>query len=70
MAMASKVMATLAEILDKPSHKYENMYDYLTDNKLMNQLHWSPKTDLCRFMACILIKSNYRGQIDLLANFF
>lgn len=45
MAMASRVMATLAEILEKPSHKYENMYEYLADNKLMNELHWSPKTD-------------------------
>lgn len=45
MAMAAKVMTTLAEVLNKPSHKYENMYEYLADNELMNELHWSTKTE-------------------------
>ncbi|XP_016840583.1 mannosyl-oligosaccharide glucosidase GCS1 [Nasonia vitripennis] len=45
MALASKVMATLADILQKPSNKYENTFEYLSDNRLLNELHWSPKTN-------------------------
>lgn len=44
MALASKVMAGLADILNKPSCKYASTFDYLSDNRLLNELHWSPKT--------------------------
>ncbi|XP_058808158.1 uncharacterized protein LOC131673840 isoform X1 [Phymastichus coffea] len=44
MALAAKVMAIIADILHKPSHKYENTYEYLSDNRLLNELHWSPNT--------------------------
>lgn len=45
IAMASKVMATIADILEKPSQKYMDTYEYLSDNELLNQLHWSPVTN-------------------------
>ncbi|KAL7305295.1 hypothetical protein TKK_0002428 [Trichogramma kaykai] len=42
MTLASSVMANLADILGKSTHKYENTFDYLSDNKHLNELHWSP----------------------------
>jgi mannosyl-oligosaccharide glucosidase len=45
MTLASKIMATIADILNKPSHKYKSTFEYLSDNKLLNELHWSPETN-------------------------
>ncbi|XP_014217057.1 mannosyl-oligosaccharide glucosidase GCS1-like [Copidosoma floridanum] len=45
MAMASKVMANVADVLQRPSHKYANTYEYLADNRLLNELHWSPTSN-------------------------
>lgn len=44
IALAAGVMSQIAEVLKKPSLKYSDTYDYLTDNDLLNQLHWSPRT--------------------------
>ncbi|KAJ8667243.1 hypothetical protein QAD02_008905 [Eretmocerus hayati] len=45
MALASKVMASLADILYKRSSKYKSTFEYLSNNELMNKLHWSPRTN-------------------------
>ncbi|XP_014216045.1 mannosyl-oligosaccharide glucosidase GCS1-like [Copidosoma floridanum] len=45
MAMASKVMATVSDILQKPSQKYMDTYEYLADNRLLNELHWSSRAE-------------------------
>ena len=45
MALASKVMADIADILHRPSSKYKNTYLYLAENDLLNKLHWSPKSN-------------------------
>ena len=44
IALAAGVLSQIADVLNKPSLKYSNTYDYLTDNNLLNQLHWSPRT--------------------------
>lgn len=44
IALAADVMSQIAEILHKSSSKYLDTYYYLTDNDLLNHLHWSPRT--------------------------
>lgn len=44
IALAANVMSRIAEVLNKPGLKYSNTYSYLTDNDLLNKLHWSPRT--------------------------
>lgn len=44
IALAANVMSQIADILHKPSEKYLDTYNYLTDNDLLNHLHWSPRT--------------------------
>ncbi|XP_011502185.1 PREDICTED: mannosyl-oligosaccharide glucosidase GCS1 [Ceratosolen solmsi marchali] len=45
IALASKTMAIISEILHKPSHEYKSTFKYLSNNNLLNKLHWSPKTN-------------------------
>ena len=44
IGFAAGVMARLADILHQPSEKYRNTHDYLSENDLLNKLHWSPNT--------------------------
>lgn len=41
IAFAARVLADVAEILNYPSSKYWETFQYLSDNKLLNKLHWS-----------------------------
>lgn len=41
IAFAAGVMTRLATLLDQPSQKYNETYQYLSDNQLLNDLHWS-----------------------------
>ncbi|XP_033105341.1 mannosyl-oligosaccharide glucosidase-like isoform X2 [Anneissia japonica] len=42
MALASGIMADLAKEVGDPSTEYKATYDLLTDNALLDKLHWSP----------------------------
>ncbi|KYN05737.1 PREDICTED: mannosyl-oligosaccharide glucosidase GCS1 [Cyphomyrmex costatus] len=42
IAYAARVMANIAEMLSYPAKKYQETYRYLSDNNLLNELHWSP----------------------------
>ncbi|EFN77469.1 mannosyl-oligosaccharide glucosidase GCS1 isoform X2 [Harpegnathos saltator] len=41
IAFAARVMARIAETLNYPSNKYQETHQYLSDNELLNKLHWS-----------------------------
>ncbi|XP_072112947.1 mannosyl-oligosaccharide glucosidase [Mobula birostris] len=41
MTLASKVMRDIAKILSLPHQEYQDMYETLSDNTLLQQLHWS-----------------------------
>ncbi|XP_018377685.1 PREDICTED: mannosyl-oligosaccharide glucosidase GCS1 [Trachymyrmex cornetzi] len=42
IAFAARVMARLAETLSYSAIKYQETFEYLSDNNLLNNLHWSP----------------------------
>ncbi|XP_011866700.1 PREDICTED: mannosyl-oligosaccharide glucosidase [Vollenhovia emeryi] len=42
VAFAARVMAKIAETLNYPATKYQNTFQHLSDNNLLNKLHWSP----------------------------
>ncbi|XP_012226758.1 mannosyl-oligosaccharide glucosidase isoform X1 [Linepithema humile] len=42
IAFAARVMAKIAETLSYPAQKYQETFEYLSDNNLLNKLHWSP----------------------------
>lgn len=44
IAFAARVMASIAETLNYPADKYRETFRYLSDNELLNKLHWSPNT--------------------------
>uniref|UniRef100_A0A0C9R244 Mannosyl-oligosaccharide glucosidase n=1 Tax=Fopius arisanus TaxID=64838 RepID=A0A0C9R244_9HYME len=44
IAFASGVMARLASLLEQPSQRYNETHQFLTDNQLLNHLHWSGAT--------------------------
>lgn len=41
IATAAKVLAEISEVLNRPSCKYLDTFNYLSDNELLNKLHWS-----------------------------
>ncbi|XP_069779447.1 mannosyl-oligosaccharide glucosidase [Narcine bancroftii] len=41
MTLASKVMRDITELLGLPQQDYQNMYETLSDNSLLEELHWS-----------------------------
>lgn len=41
MALSSGIMASIARLLGEPHHEYEHLYQVLSDNNLLNKLHWS-----------------------------
>ncbi|XP_075222414.1 mannosyl-oligosaccharide glucosidase isoform X2 [Lycorma delicatula] len=45
IALSAATIAELAKILNRSSRKYEETYDYLSDQNLLDSLHWSPKTE-------------------------
>lgn len=44
IAFAAHVMAKISEILNYPVDKYYETFQYLSNNDLLNKLHWSPNT--------------------------
>ncbi|XP_011638747.1 mannosyl-oligosaccharide glucosidase GCS1 [Pogonomyrmex barbatus] len=42
IAFAARVIARIAEILSYSAKKYQETFQYLSDNNLLNKLHWSP----------------------------
>lgn len=44
IALAAGVMVELGNLLGKNTEKYEETYNYLVDNKLLNELHLAPNT--------------------------
>ncbi|KOC71009.1 Mannosyl-oligosaccharide glucosidase [Habropoda laboriosa] len=44
IAFAADVMYQISEILSQSNSKYQETYQYLSDNDLLNKLHWSPST--------------------------
>ena len=45
IAFAANIMYQISEILNQPNNKYKETYQYLSDNNLLNKLHWSPNTE-------------------------
>lgn len=41
MALASGIMASIARLLGEPHREYEQTHEVLSDNDLLNELHWS-----------------------------
>lgn len=41
IAFAAGVMKKLSDLLKQPSYKFHETHEFLTDNKLLNKLHWS-----------------------------
>ncbi|XP_056136142.1 mannosyl-oligosaccharide glucosidase [Lampris incognitus] len=41
MALASGIMASIAKLLGEPHQEYESTHQVLSDNNLLNKLHWS-----------------------------
>ncbi|XP_077575739.1 mannosyl-oligosaccharide glucosidase [Stigmatopora nigra] len=41
MALSSGIMAQIAKLLGEPHQDYESTHKVLTDNNLLNELHWS-----------------------------
>ncbi|KAG7314203.1 hypothetical protein KOW79_022699 [Hemibagrus wyckioides] len=41
MVLASRGMASMARLLGEPHQEYENTYETLSNNSLLNELHWS-----------------------------
>ncbi|CAK9795342.1 Mannosyl-oligosaccharide glucosidase GCS1 [Anthophora plagiata] len=44
IAFAADIMYQISELLSQSSNKYQETYQYLYDNDLLNKLHWSPST--------------------------
>lgn len=44
ITLAASTISEIARILNRNGQKYGNTYDYLADNSLLNELHWSPRT--------------------------
>ncbi|KAI4459446.1 mannosyl-oligosaccharide glucosidase [Holotrichia oblita] len=44
IAIAADVMSKLADLLGRDGYKYEQTSEYLSDNEIMNKLHWSDYT--------------------------
>lgn len=44
IALAASTISEIARILNQNGQKYSNTYEYLADNNLLNELHWSPRT--------------------------
>jgi mannosyl-oligosaccharide glucosidase len=44
IALAASTISEIARILNRNGQKYSNTYEYLADNNLLNELHWSPST--------------------------
>lgn len=42
IALAAKVMASLADIIGRDGRKYREAFAFLSDNQLLNKQHWSP----------------------------
>ena len=45
IAFAAGVMSQMAKIIGKSGEKYQQTYEYLSDNEIMNKLHLSSKTN-------------------------
>lgn len=43
VALASGILADIAKIIGQPYSRYENTFQYLSDNSLLDELHWSTK---------------------------
>lgn len=43
ITLGSKVLAEIAMLLSRPSDKYAHTYKYLSNNQLLDRLHWSYK---------------------------
>ena len=44
MAIAANTLAKIADLLGRDGYKYEETWEYLRDNDLLNKLHWSEYT--------------------------
>ncbi|XP_043492763.1 mannosyl-oligosaccharide glucosidase GCS1 [Polistes fuscatus] len=44
IAFAANVMSRITEFLNHSNNKYQETFDYLSDNNLLNKLHWSFNT--------------------------
>ncbi|KAJ9596409.1 hypothetical protein L9F63_012572 [Diploptera punctata] len=45
IALASSTMSEIAKLLNRNEQKYTNTYSYLSDNKLLDELHWSSNSE-------------------------
>ena len=43
ITLASGILAEIAKLIGQPSNRYQNTFNYLRDNKLLDELHWSSK---------------------------
>lgn len=42
IAFSAKIMSQISEVLKRPGCKYADTFSYLSDNELLNKLHWAP----------------------------
>lgn len=45
IALAASVLDDIGKLLNRDTDKYADTYDYLSNNQLLDQLHWSPNTE-------------------------
>ena len=41
IALSAKVMASIADLIGRDSRKYQEAYEFLSNNELLNEQHWS-----------------------------
>lgn len=44
ITFAADIMHQIGQVISQPIKKYQETYQYLSDNELLNKLHWSPTT--------------------------
>ena len=45
IALAASTLSEISKLLNRNGQKYSNTYEYLADNKLLDELHWSPHSE-------------------------
>ncbi|RZF44964.1 hypothetical protein LSTR_LSTR001925 [Laodelphax striatellus] len=45
IAFSASTLSELSKLLNRPYRKYQETFDYLTDQRFLDHLHWSPRSE-------------------------